>query len=178
MKPIAIVTPWFGEALKGVAEQQAWQLAHRLYKLGINIEVLTTCCKSFFADWGTDHLKPGKNTENGFTIRRFSVDSRNHHSFNRVNQQMLAIEAANLKPGVSLVSDETSAIFSGESINSTALLEHLTRNKETYRSFLFMPYLYGPILNGLPIVADRAYLQPCLPSLGTCLFLLLSELLT
>ena len=70
MKPIAIVTPWFGEALKGGAEQQAWQLAHRLSKQGISIEVLTTCRKSFFADWGTNHLKPGKNTENGFTIQQ------------------------------------------------------------------------------------------------------------
>ena len=162
MKPIAIVTPWFGEALKGGAEQLAWQLAHRLHKLGISIEVLTTCCKSFFADWGTDHLKPGKNTENGFTIRRFPVNFRNDQSFNRVNRQMLAIEAANLKPGVSPVSDKTSAIFSGENINSMALLEHLARNKDTYRNFLFIPYLYGPILNGLPLVADRAYLQPCL----------------
>jgi glycosyltransferase involved in cell wall biosynthesis len=34
--------------------------------------------------------------------------------------------------------------------------------KETYHAFLFIPYLYGPILNGLPLVADRAYLQPCL----------------
>jgi hypothetical protein len=77
VKPIAIVTPWFGEALKGGAEQLAWQLTHRLHKLGISIEVLTTCCKSFFADWGTNHFKPGMNTEIGFTIRRFSVDSGN-----------------------------------------------------------------------------------------------------
>ena len=162
MKPIAIITPWFGKALKGGAEQLAWQLAHRLHQQGISIEVLTTCCKSFFADWATNHLKPGKITENGITIRRFAVDSRSDQLFNRLNQQMLAIEATCLKPGVNPVSDGTSAIFSAENINSAALLEHLTRKKEIYHSFLFIPYLYGPILNGLPIVADRAYLQPCL----------------
>ncbi len=75
---------------------------------------------------------------------------------------MLAISAVNLKPGVTPVSDELSDIFSSDNINSTALLQHLARSKAAYRAFLFMPYLYGPILNGLPIVADRAYLQPCL----------------
>ena len=67
-----------------------------------------------------------------------------------------------LKPGVNPVSDEISAIFASDNINSTALLEHLARNKETYHIFLFIPYLYGLTLNGLPIVAERAYLQPCL----------------
>ena len=27
---------------------------------------------------------------------------------------------------------------------------------------MFIPYLYGPILNGLPLVASSAFLQPCL----------------
>ena len=162
MKPIAIITPWFGENLKGGAEQQAWQIANRLQQTGLRIEVLTTCCKSFFADWGANHFKPGKNSENELIIRRFPVIDRDHEAFNRANRQMLAIPAGNLKPGVTPVSDEMSAIFSNDNINSTALLQHLARSNTTYHAFLFMPYLYGPILTGLPIVADRAYLQPCL----------------
>ena len=162
MKPIAIITPWFGKNLIGGAEQQAWQIANRLHQTGIRIEVLTTCCKSFFVDWGTNHFKPGTNTENGFTIRRFPVISRNKDAFNRVNQHMLSIPADNLKYGVTPISDEMSTLFSNDNINSTALLQHLARSNERYLAFLFMPYLYGPILNGLPIVADRAFLQPCL----------------
>ena len=162
MKPIAIITPWFGADLKGGAEQQAWQIASRLHHAGIRIEVLTTCCQSFFADWGTHHYKPGRNTENGFSIRRFPVIARDREAFNRVNRKMLAIPAVDLKPGVTPVSDEMARIFSSDNINSTALLQHLARSRENYHAFLFMPYLYGPILNGLPIVADRAYLQPCL----------------
>ena len=90
MKPIAIVTPWFGEDLKGGAEQQAWQIATHLCAKGINVEVLTSCCRSFFDDWSTNHRKPGTETRNGITIRRFSVKPRNKRAFNRVNQQMLA----------------------------------------------------------------------------------------
>jgi glycosyltransferase involved in cell wall biosynthesis len=162
VKPIAIVTPWFGEDLKGGAEKQTWQIAHRLCDSGINVEVLTTCCKSFFDDWSTNHRKPGTENQNGITIRRFSVNHRNKSAFNRVNQQMLAVSSVDLRPGVSPVSGDFSAVFARDNINSDTLLVHLAENKEAYHAFLFIPYLYGPILNGLPIVADRAFLQPCL----------------
>ena len=36
--------------------------------------------------------------------------------------------------------------------------EHSTH----YDVFIFIPYLYGPIVYGLPIVAEKAWLQPCL----------------
>jgi len=35
----AIVTPWFGQDLKGGAEQHAWQIASRLAARGHEIEV-------------------------------------------------------------------------------------------------------------------------------------------
>ena len=66
-----------------------------------------------------------------------------------------------LRPGVNPVSDDLSAVFARDNINSNDCYT-LGENKEAYHAFLFIPYLYGPILNGLPLVADRAYLQPCL----------------
>ena len=42
------------------------------------------------------------------------------------------------------------------------MLEYLQDQKSEYQAFVFIPYLYGPILNGLSIVADRAFLHPCL----------------
>jgi len=59
MKPIAFVIPWFGESLKGGAEQQVWQVSNRLAKRGHKVEVLTTCCASFLEDWSTNHLPSG-----------------------------------------------------------------------------------------------------------------------
>lgn len=162
MKPIAIVTPWFGKDLKGGAEQQAWQVAIRLAQQGHIVEVLTTCCRSFHDDWAVNHFKAGLAQEQNFKIRRFSVDCRDQHSFDRVNSIMLNLPSSKLRLGVNPVTSEEAAIFSSANINSTDLLSYLETQQEKYSAFIFVPYLYGPILNGLPIVASKAFLQPCL----------------
>lgn len=162
MKPLAIVTPWFGKNLKGGAEQQAWQLATRLAARGHTIEVLTTCCRSFQDDWAVNHFQAGVSQEDGVKIRRFRVDSRNHQAFDAVNQLMLSLPFSTLKLGVSPVSSKNAAIFSSENINSTQLINYLRSQESQYQAFVFLPYLYGCILKGLPIVAERAFLQPCL----------------
>lgn len=162
MKRLAIVIPWFGKEIKGGAEQHAWEVATRLGGRGHHIEVLTTCCRSFLEDWGKNHLIAGSTFQQGITVRRFPVDLRDRAEFDRVNGRMLCLSANDLKPGKNPVSYKDSEIFVRENINSSALLDYLLKNKANYSAFLFIPYLYGPILNGLPIVADRAYLQPCL----------------
>ncbi|MDZ7695474.1 MAG: glycosyltransferase family 4 protein [Deltaproteobacteria bacterium] len=162
MKPIAIVIPWFGRGLKGGAEQQAWQIATRLARRGFSIEVLTTCCRAFHEDWATNHLKAGSVSEDRILIRRFPVNSRDRSVFDEVNSRMLNIPHSDLRPGVNPVSKDESVSFVKENINSAHLLEYLECNKREYQAFLFIPYLYGIIINGLPIVCDHAFLQPCL----------------
>ncbi|WP_019508169.1 glycosyltransferase [Pleurocapsa sp. PCC 7319] len=162
MKPIAIVVPWFGKNLKGGAEQQAWQIATRLANKGHQIEVLTTCCRSFQDDWSVNHLKSGLSQEEGIKIRRFEVDSRDRPRFDRINSLILSLSSSDLKPGVSPINLEDATVFCNENINSTNLLNYLQKNQEHYQAFIFIPYLYGLILQGLPIVASRAFLQPCL----------------
>jgi glycosyltransferase involved in cell wall biosynthesis len=162
MKPLAIVTPWFGKDLKGGAEQQAWQVAARLADRGHAVEVLTTCCRSFQDDWAVNHLKPGLTKEQGIKIRRFHVDRRNRDAFDRSNSLMLGLTPSKLKPGVSPVGIEDAKIFCSENINSTQLIKYLKKNHEQYQAFFFIPYLYGPILRGLSVVANHAFLQPCL----------------
>ena len=162
MKPIAIVIPWFGSDLKGGAEQLSWQVATRLAARGHAIEVLTTCCRAFHEDWATNHLSPGLSYDQGVAIRRFRVDSRNRKAFDQVNALMLNLPHFGLKLGVNPVSQNDSAIFVKENINSFALLSHLKKHRENYHAFIFIPYLYGPTINGLSLVAKQAFLQPCL----------------
>lgn len=160
---LGIVIPWFGRDLAGGAEQQAWQIATRLAARGHDIEVLTTCCRSHQEDWATNHLSAGSFHEpEGFTVRRFPVDPRDRVSFDRVCARLLQFDAAQLKPGVSPASDEDSEIFANELIKSQQLLSFLAEQKTGYDWFLFLPYLYGPILQGLQMVGDRSVLQPCL----------------
>ena len=52
MKPIALVIPWYGDDIKGGAERECNFLAHSLNKIGVDVEVLTTCVKDASADRG------------------------------------------------------------------------------------------------------------------------------
>jgi glycosyltransferase involved in cell wall biosynthesis len=160
---VGIIIPWFGRDLKGGAEQQAWQIASRLAARGHEIEVLTTCCRSHQEDWGTNHLVAGTFQEpEGFLVRRFPVDPRDRALFDRVCADLLRLDPGQLKPGVSPVSRAESEIFAHELIKSEKLMAFLSEYRSHYDSFLFLPYLYGPILQGIEIVRDRAILQPCL----------------
>ena len=161
-KPIALVISWFGRELKGGAEQLAWQVATRLAARGHRIEVLTTCCRSFLDDWSHNHLPPGETMEDGVLVRRFPVDRRDSESFVAANNFVLSIPVADLLPGVSPFTCGTADTFIYENIKSDKLLRFINKHRDDYRAFIFLPYLYGPILNGLPLVADKAYLQPCL----------------
>ncbi|HLL14696.1 MAG TPA: glycosyltransferase [Pyrinomonadaceae bacterium] len=162
MKPLAIVIPWFGAELKGGAEQQAFQIATRLAARGREVEVLTTCCRSFLDDWATNHLPPGLTREHGIGVRRFPVGARDALAFDRVNAKLLALTPARLRFGVSPVSEADAETFTSENINSPALLEHLRAHGDDYRAFLFIPYMFAPTTRGLPLVAAHAFLQPCL----------------
>jgi glycosyltransferase involved in cell wall biosynthesis len=162
MKPLAIVIPWFGAELKGGAEQQSFQLATRLAARGREVEVLTTCCRSFHDDWATNHLPPGLTSEHGLSVRRFPVGARDAEAFDRVNAKLLALAPSGLRAGVSPVSDGDAEIFAHENINSPALIEHLRAHGDDYSAFLFIPYMFAHATQGLPLVAGRAFLQPCL----------------
>lgn len=162
MKPFAIVIPWFGAELKGGAEQQVFQIATRLHARGRPLEVLTTCCRSFYDDWATNHHKAGLRREDDLPVRRFPVGARDGESFDRVNAKLLALAPTDLRPGVSPVSDGDANVFVNENINSPALLAHLRAHADDYSAFLFIPYMFAPTTRGLPHVARRAFLQPCL----------------
>lgn len=160
---LAIVIPWFGRELKGGAEQQAWQIASRLSAHGHDVDVLTTCCRSHQDDWATNHLPAGESTEpEGFRVRRFPVTPRDRASFDRVCGPLMNLETHKLKRGVSPISPEEASIFVNELIKSPELLECLAAQRTQFDWFLFLPYLYGPVLHGISLVGDRAALQPCL----------------
>jgi glycosyltransferase involved in cell wall biosynthesis len=162
MKPVAIVIPWFGASLTGGAEQQAFQIATRLAARGHAIEVLTTCNRSFHDDWSLNHHAPGISAEHGIRVRRFPVEERAAAAFDEVNAKLLALSSDALRPGVSPLSAAEAQRFVNENIKSSALLAHLRAAHDEYHAFIFLPYMFAPITGGVPLVAARAWLQPCL----------------
>jgi glycosyltransferase involved in cell wall biosynthesis len=160
---IAVVIPWFGRDLKGGAEQHAWQVAARLARRGHRVEVLTTCCRSHQEDWSTNHFPPGQFAEpEGFSVHRFPVDARNRPQFDRVCAHLLSLDQTTLRRGVSPVSAADSHIFATELIKSGQLLGFIAAKKDHFDLFIFLPYLYGLVLDGVRIVGRAAALQPCL----------------
>lgn len=162
MRRIALVTPWFGARPGGGAERQARELSLRLRARGHAVEVLTTCALSPQDDWSQDHYAPGVETQGDLIVRRFRVDARAARAFDEANAALLSIPDSDLKVGVSPVADEAARAFVKHNINSSALVEFLRHERETFDAMIFLPYLYGTTLGGVAAAARRALLQPCL----------------
>ena len=159
---LAIVTPWYGRELIGGAERLAWELSHALARAGAEVDVLTTCNRSFLADWGTNYHRSGTFTEDsGLRVRRFPVDTRDRVAFNRANTVLTTMPRIGLRGDRNPLDETQTRAFVNENINSKALLAHLREAGSSYDAVIFVPYLYGPTLSGVPLVAERAFLVPC-----------------
>ena len=149
---LAFVTPWFGPDATGGAETACRQTVERLAAAGLDVEVLTTCSKSFLAEWDKDHYPPGLETFNGIKVRRFRVKKRDRARFDALNQRLLAHQA---------ISGDEEVAFMDDMIHSPDLVEHM-RRRAAQDVFFLIPYLYGTTLAGALAVPDRSVLIPCL----------------
>jgi glycosyltransferase involved in cell wall biosynthesis len=159
---LAYVIPWFGPDLKGGAEQHAWQFSTRLAARGHEVEALTTCCRSYLEEWTENHLAAGEETVGGVRVRRFPVDPRNRPRFDTLNAKLLALPRSELRPGVWPVEPAEASAWTDDNINSRALERYLAENAASYDALVFIPYLYGPTLRGVPLAGRNAWMQPCL----------------
>jgi glycosyltransferase involved in cell wall biosynthesis len=159
---LAIVTPWYGRELIGGAERLAWELAHALVRAGAEVDVLATCCRSFLDGWAANYHRSGVSGDgSGVVLRRFPVDTRDRVAFNRANTVLTTLPRIGLHGDRNVLDAVQTRAFVGENINSRALLAHLREAGSSYDAVIFVPYLYGPTLLGVPLVAERAFLIPC-----------------
>ncbi|MCB1192720.1 MAG: glycosyltransferase family 4 protein [Leptospiraceae bacterium] len=167
-KPVAIVTPWFGEQEKGGAEKLAWELANRLSDK-IPVVVLTTCSsesgKAF--EWSANKYTSGSTKVNGFLVKRFEADKTNYSDFESiVFHKLLTRKCSELLKGVSPISQQEEEIYLKNNINSKRLENHIRFFHWRYSAFIFLPYLYGTtiriIKNLYSILKNRIIIQPCL----------------
>lgn len=161
---IAIVTPWFGKELKGGAEQLSWQIAQRFNKCSeIDVEVLTTCSKSFLENWFANYYDEGLDEEEKIKVRRFKVNTKQPIHFGRLNETIINHD---LSKNYSPVSVHDENLFINENINSDNLVKYLKSNKDNYDAFIFLPFLYGVIVNSIEVVKEKVIIQPCLHDEG------------
>jgi len=146
--------------LRGGAERTAFEFARGLARRGHAVDVLTTCCRSFEDDWSRNSLRPGLETIDGLAVHRFPVDARDRRAFARINAALL--RTGHFKRGVSPLDANDEETFFNEGIRSRQLSSAISQRWAEYDGIVLLPYLYGPIVEGVARAGRRALFQPCL----------------
>ncbi|MCX6776174.1 MAG: glycosyltransferase family 4 protein [Candidatus Micrarchaeota archaeon] len=149
---VAFVIPWYGE-IGGGAENECRRTAENLLERGVEVEVLTTCVKDFYSDWGENYYDEGEYELNGVKIRRFKVRKRNSQIFDKLNYKLMHKER---------ISAEEEEIYMREMINSDRLYDYIKSNGSKFDFFIFIPYMFGTTYNGMLIHPEKSILIPCL----------------
>ena len=163
---VAFIIPWYGRDISGGAETVCRNSALRLRGAGLEVEVLTTCVRDFFADWSKDYYRPGEYKDEGLTVRRFPVRPRDTALFDSLNTKLLAAAACTLLQAngnhLSPLQPEEEAAFLREMINSPALYDFLGEFGSSYDVLVFLPYMFGTTYFGSQVCPSRSLLIPCL----------------
>lgn len=152
MAIITFVVPWYGPDAPGGAEAETRRTAHHLQEAGLQVEVLTTCTRDLYADWGRNYYRPGVEQVGGITVRRFRVEKRDKAAFDAVNFRLmhgLPIAAA----------DER--VYIEQMVRSPELYDFIAANGDG-RLFVFIPYMPSTTYFGAQIHPGCSVLIPCL----------------
>lgn len=115
-------------------------------------EILTTCALDYMT-W-ENFYPPGTEQLEDTIIRRFPVDQpRDVEFFNDLSEELLPRQQE-----ATLAEQE--AWMRAQGPVSTPLLDYLQAEKDRYDVFVFFGYLYATTYFGLPLVSDKAWLQP------------------
>lgn len=152
MTIITFVLPWFGPDLPGGAEAEARRTIQRLQAAGVPVEVLTTCTRDLYADWGKNYHQPGVSQINGTAVHRFPVDARDRQAFDRINIRLM-----NNLP----ISAADERVFIEQMIRAPRLAEFI-RQEAGNRLYVFMPYMFSTTYHGVLAAPERALMIPCL----------------
>ena len=113
---IAFVIPWYGEGIKGGAEMELREISVHLVQAGIDVEVLTTCVRSFDSDWNENYYSSGTASVYGVPTRRFPVRKRDERTFDRINRKLMSGQR---------ISYTDERLFLQEMVNSPALCTYI-----------------------------------------------------
>ncbi len=152
MTRLTFVTPWYGATIPGGMEAETRRTAYHLAQAGWEVEVLTTCLRDFYADWGHNHHRPGARREDGVLVRRFPVGRRDKAAFDHVNWQLMQ----GLRVG-----PEAERVYIEQMFTCPELYAHIHVRRQ-HDIFIFIPYMFATTHFGVQIAPARSLVIPCL----------------
>lgn len=153
---LAFVTPWYGRDIPGGAEAETRRTAVHLQQAGYEVEVLTTCIRDLYSDWGHNHHRPGLDVVDSIPVRRFPVHKRDKAAFDRVNWRLMQNQR---------LSPAEEAVFNEEMFRCPDLYTYMADHQADYL-FIFIPYMFASTYLGAQVCPDRSLMIPCLHDEG------------
>ena len=150
---LAFIAPRFPEAgAVGGAETLIRNLADYCSQQGHQVDFLTTCAKNHFT-WANE-IPAGESKKGKLNVHYFPVDEeRDLETFLGVQ------ESINRQQELSLEEEQA---WLANSIQSSALIDFLSANKDKYHAILVGPYLFGLTHSVSEVAPKKTMLIPCL----------------
>ncbi|WP_282939477.1 glycosyltransferase family 4 protein [Paenibacillus sp. RC67] len=163
---LGIVTPWFSDNISGGAERFAGGIAKSLQDAGCKVEIITTCGKDSFWDWGTDFYDEGLTSINELQVRRFSLRKRNKILYDELMGKLIHGETLSYVQEMQLMH---------ETVNSDSMYDFINTSGDNY-IFMFIPYLAGTTYWGSKLRPENSFIIPCLHDEGMAYFKSVSDM--
>ncbi|NKB87503.1 MAG: glycosyltransferase [Acidobacteria bacterium] len=148
---IGMVVQRYGADVVGGAESLCRGVAEALARRGHEIEVMTSCAKSY-RTWA-NHYPEGSERLAGVTVRRFRASrERDVEAFNTLSEQLFTKPDRQGSDEVDWV-DAQGPLVRG-------LVDHLHAAGRDFDHLVFFTYLYYPTVHGVHAAPDRSVLVP------------------
>lgn len=148
---LGLVVQRYGADVVGGAESLCRGVAESLAQRGHEIEVLTSCARSY-QTWA-NHYTAGRETLNGVTVCRFrATRERDVETFNALSEKLFTNPERSGADEVDWIDAQGPYV--------PELVDHLHQAGRDYDLLVFFTYLYYPTVHGLHAAPERSVLVP------------------
>jgi len=148
---IAMIVQRYGADVVGGAESLCRGVAEALARRGHEIEVLTSCARSY-RTWA-NHYPEGSERLHGVTVRRFRAQhERDVDTFNTLSEELFT--------NPERTGEDEVAWIEAQGPHVRGLVDHLHSAGRDHDFLLFFTYLYYPTVHGIHVAPERSVLVP------------------
>ncbi len=148
---IAMIVQRYGADVVGGAESLCRGVAESLARRGHEIEVLTSCARSY-RTWA-NHYPEGSDRLHGVTVRRFrATQERDVDSFNALSEELFT--------NADRTGEDEVAWIEAQGPHVRGLVDHLHSAGRDHEFLIFFTYLYYPTVHGIHVAPERSVLVP------------------